>query len=317
MTSPPPARAVVFAYHTVGVRCLSVLLAHKVQIPLIISHEDDPGETIWFESVARLAQNEGIPLLTPSTPNAPDFIERIASLQPDFIFSFYYRHMLGSDLLAIPKIGCYNMHGSLLPRYRGRVPVNWAVVHGEPETGATLHRMEIKPDAGDMVGQQAVRILPNDTAQQVFTKVCCAAESLLGRVLPDLLAGQAHHHPLDLTRGSYFGGRRPDDGRIDWQGSAWQIHNLIRAVAPPYPGAFFAYQGAIIQVLGSYFKGEPARHALRPCLYWEGEHCWVDCRDGVRLQLTHLAMRGIPLSRADVQRMLPGNPQPLLDPPQQ
>lgn len=304
----PPACAVVFAYHTVGVRCLSVLLAYGVRIPLIISHQDDPGETIWFDSVAKLAQYAGIPVITPDSPNTQEVIQQIKNCRPDFIFSFYYRHMLNSDLLAIPTCGCYNMHGSLLPKYRGRVPVNWAVLHGESETGATLHRMEIKPDAGDMVGQQAVKIQPNDTAHQVFGKVVCAAESLLGQVLPDLLSGLAVHHPIDLTQGSYFGGRRPQDGRIDWQGSAWQIHNLIRAVAPPYPGAFFDFQGTTIQVLGSYFKGDPARYPSRPCLYWEEERCWVDCRDGLRLQLTCLAVQGTPLNRDAAQRLLPGTP---------
>ena len=126
-TSPT---AVVFAYHNVGVRCLSVLLAHGVKIPLVVTHTDNPNETIWFDSVAKLAAEHDIPVITPDDPNTPEIVAQIQALQPDFIFSFYYRNMLKAPLLQIPKRGAFNMHGSLLPKYRGRVPVNWAIIHG-------------------------------------------------------------------------------------------------------------------------------------------------------------------------------------------
>ncbi|MDD5613434.1 MAG: formyltransferase family protein, partial [Gallionella sp.] len=116
--------AVVFAYHDVGVRCLSVLLAHQVDVKLVVTHRDNPNENIWFGSVAGLAALHGIPVITPDDPNAPEVVGQIAALQPDFFFSFYYREMLKAPLLAIPSRGALNMHGSLLPKYRGRVPVN-------------------------------------------------------------------------------------------------------------------------------------------------------------------------------------------------
>ena len=172
-----------------------------------------------------------------------------AALAPDFLFSFYYRQMLGAALLGVPARGALNMHGSLLPRYRGRAPVNWAVLHGERETGATLHYMAAKPDAGDIVAQTAVPILPDDTARDVFDKVTVAAEMTLDRVLPALLAGTAPRIPLDLAAGSYFGGRTAADGRIDWAHAAQRIHDLVRAVAPPYPGATTAVAGAPARVL--------------------------------------------------------------------
>src|SRR5262249_5467118 len=157
---------------------------------------------------------------------------------PDFLFSFYYRHMLKPALLSAARRGALNMHGSLLPKYRGRVPVNWAVIKGETETGATLHYMTEKPDAGDIVDQQAVTILADDTAVDVFNKVTAAAATVLDRSLPALVAGTAVRHPQNLSVGSYYGGRRPEDGRIDWTQSASAVHNLVRGVAPPYPGAF-------------------------------------------------------------------------------
>ncbi|MFZ5540926.1 MAG: formyltransferase, partial [Pseudomonadota bacterium] len=233
--APRRPRAVVFAYHNVGVRCLRVLLAHDVDVRLVVTHEDRPDETIWFDSVAATARECELDVAMPADPNAPGFVARVCSLAPDFVFSFYYRQMLGEPLLAAAARGAYNMHGSLLPKYRGRVPVNWAVIRGERETGATLHRMVAKPDAGAIVAQQAVPILPDDTAAEVFAKVTVAAEIALDRVLPKLLAGTAEHREQDLGAGSYFGGRRPEDGRIDWSQDATTIHNLVRGVAPPYP----------------------------------------------------------------------------------
>src|SRR5664279_157790 len=124
------SRAVVFAYHNVGARCLEVLLRHHVDVSLVVTHEDNPAETIWFDSVAGVAHAHGIPVITPADPNAPPVVARLRDLAPDFLFSFYYRQMLCPTLLAIPARGALNMHGSLLPKYRGRVPVNWAVLHG-------------------------------------------------------------------------------------------------------------------------------------------------------------------------------------------
>jgi methionyl-tRNA formyltransferase len=231
-------RAVVFAYHNVGARCLRVLLARGVDVALVVTHEDNPLENIWFESVAAVAAEYGIETITPREPTGDILRDAVRRAQPEFIFSFYYRHMLPIDVLALAPRGAYNMHGSLLPKYRGRVPTNWAVLNGETETGATLHEMSVKPDAGAIVGQTSVPILPDDTAQQVFDKVTVAAEQTLWRVLPALLAGEAPHLPNDIANGSYYGGRKPEDGRIDWSLPAERVYNLVRAVAPPYPGAF-------------------------------------------------------------------------------
>ncbi|MDK9725477.1 MAG: formyltransferase [Sterolibacteriaceae bacterium MAG5] len=277
MSRPP--RAVVFAYHNVGVRCLKVLLAHGVDVALVVTHADNPNETIWFESVAQTAADHGIPVVMPADPNTPEFIAQIEGIAPDFLFSFYYRLMLKPALLATAKRGAYNMHGSLLPKYRGRVPVNWAVLHGERETGATLHRMVEKPDAGEIVAQQAVPILPDDTAHEVFGKVTIAAEMALDRVLPQLIAGTAPHVMPDLKAGSYFGGRKPEDGRIDWTQPAQAVHNLVRAVAPPYPGAFCDLPGGRVRVLRTLMTGLAPRHG-KPMLYRDGETVLIDCADG-------------------------------------
>jgi methionyl-tRNA formyltransferase len=273
--------AIVFAYHNVGVRCLSVLLAHGVKIPLVVTHQDNPGETIWFDSVAKLAALHDIKVITPDDPNTQEIFNIINELQPSHFFSFYYRMMLKRELLSLPTSGAFNMHGSLLPQYRGRVPVNWAIINGEKQTGATLHVMNEKPDNGAIVDQQAVPILPNDTAFDVFNKVTVAAEITLDRCLPALLNGTATLRKQDLSQGKYYGGRKAEDGRIDWRQSAVQIHNLIRAVAPPFPGAFTSIQGKPVKILRSVLATEKTPRSTSPQVYVENTRLYADCASGV------------------------------------
>jgi methionyl-tRNA formyltransferase len=277
--------AVVFAYHNVGARCLRVLIEHKVEVKLVLTHEDDPNETIWFESVATIAAQHGIPFITPEDANTPEMIERIRSLAPDFFFSFYYRRMLSPALLAIPPRGAFNMHGSLLPKFRGRAPVNWAVIKGATETGATLHEMVEKPDAGRLVDQEAVPIGTDDIAFDVFGRVTDAAEIVLRRCLPGLLDGSAVLKTQDLKQGSYFGGRKPEDGRIDWSQGAKAIHDLVRGVAPPYPGAFTNVAGAEIRILRTRIETSRAARPGGPGLYCEGDATYADCSDGKVLRV--------------------------------
>lgn len=235
--------AVVFAYHDVGVHCIKALLNAGIQIDLVVTHQDDPNENVWFGSVAQLCQEKHLSFITPNANELVAITPKITALAPDYIFSFYYRYMIPAPILACARIAALNMHGSLLPKYRGRAPVNWAILHGETQTGATLHVMEVKPDAGDIVGQAQVTIGPDETATDVFEKVTQAAVAVINEVLPHLIKGNVPRKPNDLSKGSYFGGRKPADGQIHWDQTAKQVHDLVRAVAPPYPGAFTDHQG--------------------------------------------------------------------------
>jgi methionyl-tRNA formyltransferase len=275
--------AAVFAYHDVGVRCLQVLLDAGIDVPLVVTHADDPAEYVWFASVAGLARSRGLNTFT--DPEPAELEQRVRAAAPDFIFSFYYRRMLPAPVLALASKGAFNMHGSLLPMHRGRAPVNWAVLLGDTETGATLHEMVAKPDAGRIVDQQAVPIGPDDTALEVFRRVTDAAEVVLRRSLPRLVAGTAQLRAQDLARGSYHGARRPEDGRIDWERTAAEIHNLVRAVAPPFPGAFTEDRGRKRMILRT--RIEPDRQARPGHLgpYREGDAWFADCGDGKVLRL--------------------------------
>lgn len=241
-------RAVVFAYHDVGYACLEELFRAGAEIAAVFTHDDDPGEHVWFRSVRALAESQAVPVFAPEDVNTPEWTDRVRGFAPDIVFSFYYRKLLRPGLLALAPRGALNMHGSLLPKYRGRAPVNWVLVHGERETGVTLHYMDAKADHGDIVAQRVVPIAEDDTALTLFRKLTDAAAELLREVYPQLCAGTAPRRAQDHAAATYFGGRTPADGRIDWHAPARAVYNLVRAVTHPYPGAFTSWDAKILYV---------------------------------------------------------------------
>lgn len=301
-------RAVVFAYHDVGVRCLQVLLSAGVEVPLVVTTKDDPKETQWFASTAVMAADYGLTVVTPDDVNTPELEQTVTELRPDFVFSFYFRSMIGANLLKAARLGALNIHGSMLPRYRGRAPVNWAILHGERETGATLHYMNARADAGDIVDQLAVPILENDEARDIFGKVTVSAEIILARSLPGLIAGTAPRLPQQLQAGQYFGRRRPEDGRIDWAAGARDIHNLVRAVAPPFPGAFGQIDGQRWMIHKTRVEPRTIEPSARARLFGADGHCYVACRDGGVLRILAAANDSGPVDLAEAARELQQHP---------
>ncbi len=301
-------KAIVFAYHNVGVRCIKVLLARGVHIPFVVTHQDNPAETIWFESVVELCHQHDIPVVTPNSTEILEesFHRKIQAIRTDFIFSFYYRHMLPTSLLKLAACGAYNLHGSLLPKYRGRVPVNWAVLHGETETGTTLHEMTAKPDAGAIIAQTNIPILPDDTAYEVFGKLTVAAEQTLWNALPKLLSGNAPRLENNLALGSYFGGRKPEDGLIDWSKTAQTVYNLHRAVAPPYPGAFTQIADKTFVIVKARLAPPSIVNAqnLPLGLAIVDNQLFGVCGDGRALHILELTEGGKPISVTELQKYI-------------
>ncbi|MBV2191207.1 bifunctional UDP-4-amino-4-deoxy-L-arabinose formyltransferase/UDP-glucuronic acid oxidase ArnA [Providencia rettgeri] len=236
-------KAIVFAYHDIGCVGLKALEKAGFDIQAVFTHTDDPNENHFYSSVARLSADMELPVFAPENVNHPLWIERIREMKPDVIFSFYYRDMLSEELLAIAPKGAFNLHGSLLPKYRGRAPINWALLKGESETGVTLHKMVAKPDAGDIIAQEKVAITDTDTSLTLHAKVREAAEVLLDKTLPLIEAGSYKAVAQDENQATYFGRRTAEDGLINWNNSAKEVNCLIRAVTEPYPGAF-TYLGA-------------------------------------------------------------------------
>ena len=231
-------RTVVFAYHEVGAAALSALLESGSEVVAVFTHRDDPAEGGWYRSVARLAAEHDIPAFAPSDPNHPLWVERIAAMEPDMLLSAHYRTMLGEDIRSLCPNKCFNLHGSKLPAYRGRCPINWVLVNGESATGVTLHHMTADADAGDIVAQQVVPIDEDDTARTLTASICNATGSLLATVLPTIVDGSHTATPQDANAATTMPSRSPEDGRIDWSCTATEVRNLVRAVTHPWPGAF-------------------------------------------------------------------------------
>lgn len=271
-------KAIVFAYHDIGCVGLEALVAAGYEVQAVFTHADAPDENRFFSSVARLGAELNLPVYAPEDVNHPLWLERIRQLQPDVIFSFYYRNMLSEALLALAPVGGFNLHGSLLPRYRGRAPVNWALLNGETETGVTLHKMVKRPDAGDIVSQLAVAVEPQDTALSLHGKLKHAAQTLLQKTLPTLLMGEISLTPQDESQASYFGRRTAADGEIHWQQSAQKIHNLVRAVTEPYPGAFSYLGERKVTVWRS--RVLEIQHQKRPGTVLSSDPLVVACGEG-------------------------------------
>jgi methionyl-tRNA formyltransferase len=231
------AVCVLFAYHEMGYACMEALLKMGAPIAALFTHRDDSHEEIWWRSCAELAAQHGVPVHMDDGADSGS-ATRIGALKPAVIYSFYYRHLIPQSVLAVAPLGAFNLHGSLLPAYRGRAPVNWMLVNGEREAGVTLHQMVARADSGDIVGQRAVAIDDSDTALTLYRKLVPLGVELITEMHPKIVAGAAPRRKMDIAKGSYFGRRKPQDGRIDWQWPARRIFNLVRAVTHPYPGAF-------------------------------------------------------------------------------
>ena len=244
-------RIVLFGYGEMGCAGLEFLLAAKEDVAAVITHRDDPAEKRWYRSLAEVAAAAGVRVIYGEEADLP---AELARLRPALILSFYYRSMIPMNVLQLAPKGALNLHGSLLPRLRGRAPINWALVECEEETGVTLHHMVKAPDAGDIVAQRGWKIGPRDTAKDLFFRAVDEARVLLREVWPKVLAGTAPRLPQDPLKATYRGRRRPDDGRIDWTQPTKRIDGLVRAVTDPFPGAFTLLGGRKLMV----WEGLPA-----------------------------------------------------------
>ncbi len=289
-------RIAVFAYSDVGHACLKLLLDRGQNVVLAATHADQPGENRWFPSVAELARSRGIEPVIFDDPSRPEAAARVKAAAPELLFSFYYRDILPAQILGLPRLGAFNVHGSLLPKYRGRAPVNWAVLNGESRTGATLHVMTGKADAGDIVDQEAVAIGPDDTAIEVQERVTAAAVKILDRRLADLEAGRAARRPQDEAAATTFPRRTPEDGRIEWsRRTSQEVHNLVRAVTHPYPGAFSdVLGGGRIYVWKTRVPSLAAHDNFPGQVRQEQGRLYVACADDHYVELLSVQREGQP-----------------------
>lgn len=249
--------AVVCGYGGFGRAGLAAVLRQGVAVRHVFTHADHAGEVVWWDSMEALARAHGIPVSLDADFKDPAGAEAvIAAIKPDFLLSFYFRHMIPSRILAHAQRGAYNLHGSLLPKFRGRAPINWQLVEGAAQAGLTLHAMVKAADAGDIVAQEPMDIGPDEDAFALTVRMLDAAPAFFDRHLPGLFAGTAPHRIQDHGQATLFGRRTPADGCIRWAGSARAAHNLVRAVAFPWPGAFTYCNGSKLLIQRSRVRAE-------------------------------------------------------------
>jgi len=290
MAAPVPT-AVVCAYAHVGREALEGLLEAGIRVQALYTYPH-AEEDAWFEPPAALAGRLGIPVRMEPRFNEDSVFEAIRTLAPDFLFSFYFREMIQARFLDLPRLGAYNLHGSLLPHYRGRAPINWVLVKGEAETGVSLHAMTPKPDDGDIVGQTRIPIDPDETALSLTRKAAEAGRELVRRTVPGLVDGSATRvSQRTLGPSTYFGGRKPEDGELRFDMTVAEAFNLVRAVADPWPNAFLRTDRGTLKV--AWALPTPA-----PC----PQGCLRATADGVLLGFADGALRLVAL-RTDGERI--------------
>lgn len=295
-------KAVVFAYHDMGCLGVQAVLDAGYDIAAIFTHADNPGENTFFGSVSRLAADAGIPVYAPDDVNHPIWAERISQLAPDVIFSFYYRHLLSDAILEQAPAGAFNLHGSLLPKYRGRAPLNWVLVNGESETGVTLHRMVNRADAGAIIGQQRVAISPDDTALTLHHKLCQTARQVLEQALPAIKRRETRDVLQNESDATYFGRRTPEDSFLTWNRPATTLHNMVRAVAAPWPGAF-SYSGTQkFTIWSSRIHSQP--QTAQPGTVISVAPLLIACSEGALEVMTGQAGNGITMQGAQLAQVL-------------
>ncbi|MDH2069254.1 bifunctional UDP-4-amino-4-deoxy-L-arabinose formyltransferase/UDP-glucuronic acid oxidase ArnA [Pantoea sp. GD03673] len=300
-------KTVVFAYHDMGCVGINALLNAGYEITAIFTHNDVATENHFFGSVARLAAEHGIPVYAPDEANHPIWLDRIRTMAPQMIFSFYYRHLLSDEILQCARKGAFNLHGSLLPKYRGRAPLNWALVNGEQETGVTLHRMVKRADAGNILAQQKVTIDDQDNALTLHRKLTQAAGQLLSDILPRLRHGDVSEWPQDERQATRVGGRSAEDGRIDWNQPAQVIHNLVRAVTDPWPGAF-AFAGSVKFIVWKS-RVHPQPHQAKPGTVISKQPFLIACGEGALEIQTGQSEHGVYMNGSQLAQslgMVPG-----------
>jgi UDP-4-amino-4-deoxy-L-arabinose formyltransferase/UDP-glucuronic acid dehydrogenase (UDP-4-keto-hexauronic acid decarboxylating) len=231
-------KTIALAYHDIGVTGVRQLFDNGFDIQAIFTHNDSADETIWFSSVAGAAVDMGLNVYAPENINHPIWVEKIRQLDPEVIFCFGYRLLLGKEILALPRYGCLNLHESLLPKYKGLNPVSRAIINGEKRTGVTLHYMLERPDAGKIIGQKTVEIDKADTPVALHKKINSAGKTLLNTILPALGRDRLQATFQGDAGPGCFDEWKPADGQIDWTKNGTQIENLVRGLTRPYPGAF-------------------------------------------------------------------------------
>lgn len=233
-------------------------LAEEVDVTLVLCNPDRPagrGRPMASPPVKEEAVRRGIPVFQPEKARHPDAVARIAAETPDLIVVVAYGHILPKSVLDIPRLGCINVHASLLPKYRGAAPINWAVVRGETVTGITIMRMDEGMDTGPVLHVREIPIGGEDTAETMFSKLSILGGEALREALRKRREGTLDETPQDAALATYAPKLTKEHGRIDWSRPSGEVRNLVRGMMP-WPSAFAVHAGKTLKVLLSAVAGE-------------------------------------------------------------
>jgi methionyl-tRNA formyltransferase len=251
-----PFRVVFMGTPGFAVPSLSAL-AKSENVTLVVTNPDRPsgrGQALSSPPVKREAQRLGLPVFQPEKAKHPEAVVRIASEKPDLIVVVAYGQILPPSILDIPAQGCINVHASLLPKYRGAAPINWAVARGETATGVTIMKMDAGMDTGPMLLVREMPISEEDTAQTLFNRLSLLGAEALAEALLKLHDGTLEETPQDNTLSSYAPMLKKEHGQIDWSRPAAEVRNLIRGMTP-WPSAYASHAGKSIKILSASVRG--------------------------------------------------------------
>ena len=245
-------RVIFVGSQELGYRCLKELLKED-EVVAVFTISPEKHE-MWSEDVRLCAEENKIPLFVDEDLN--DHIKEIRAMNPDVIFVVGWRKIISKEVLDIPKLGCFGIHCSLLPKYRGNAPFTWPIIRGETKTGTTLFKMTETPDTGPIVIQKECAIFEDDTGGSLRERLFNLSVEMLREVLPLFRENKIPLKPQKDEAFSYFGPRKPEDGLIDWNSKTKEVYNFIRALAPPFPMAFTYYKSNKIYIpKASIIKG--------------------------------------------------------------
>ncbi len=235
-------RIVFMGGHALGKKALQNLINKGKDIVGVITDIEND----WYKGVDEVAERNGLLLYKNIDVNSESSIEKISALRPDLIVVVNFQQILKEELIGIPQKGCINTHAALLPKYRGRAPLNWALINGETQVGVTVHFIEKGIDTGDIIIQRSIDVQEEDYIDVVIEKIGDLYPTIVNEAVDLLESGEFIGIKQDLSKGNYFGKRNPEVGQINWNNDAKDIFNLIRAISRPYPGAFSFYNNSKI-----------------------------------------------------------------------
>lgn len=227
-----------------GKECLQEILAIGGHVVAILTFTDEIAQktsgAVPFDDIA---EKHDIPLFKVKNTNTPEAIKLLREINPDVMFVVGWTRLVNAEVLAIPEYGCIGMHASLLPKYRGRAPVNWALINNETMTGNSMILLDDGVDTGDILLQRSIPISLSDTCKTLYDKVAEAGRDMIREIIPYLDKGELPRKQQNHAEATVMPKRTPEDGVIDWKKSVLELYNWVRALTHPYPGAFTHFKG--------------------------------------------------------------------------